>query len=61
MLVTTRQHRRKLDDVSVEEGRALGVWLGILSRTVVGCVQSKDGEVVNKSDVGDWNVVQNNG
>lgn len=55
VLLATRAHREKLSDVTVEEGRALGAWLGVVSRAVVAGV--RDGE----AEVGDWNVVQNNG
>ncbi len=57
MLVVVRPHREKLSDVSVEEGEAVGRWLGVVSRAVVGAVREGEGE----GDVGDWNVVQNNG
>lgn len=56
-----RGHREKLGDLLGEEGGALGRWLGVLSRAVVGAVSERgegDGE---EGDVGDWNVVQNNG
>lgn len=49
-----RTHREKLGDVSIEEGEGVGRWLGVLSRAVVGAVG--EGE-----EMGDWNVVQNNG
>ena len=64
VLIVTRQHRGKLDEVTVEEGRALGSWMGVLSRSVVGSVQlgaqhldSEDGQC----SVTDWNIVNNNG
>ena len=67
-----RPHREKLSDVRVEEGEAVGRWLGVVSRAVVGAVGGDEGEggggtgVVGgggreDADVGDWNVVQNNG
>ena len=66
-----RPHREKLSDVRVEEGEAVGRWLGVVSRAVVGAVGEDEGEggggtgVVGggreDADVGDWNVVQNNG
>jgi diadenosine tetraphosphate (Ap4A) HIT family hydrolase len=70
VLITTRYHREKLSDVSIEEGQALGAWMGVLSRTVLrvalgrqagtkagaGREASQDDEVM-----GDWNIVQNNG
>jgi len=64
VLVVVRQHREKLSDLKIEEGRALGSWLGIISRAAVGTVDpagvdGKGGAL--KEDVGDWNVVQNNG
>ena len=71
MLIATRQHREKLSDVSVEEGRALGAWMGILCRAVVtsvlgekeaGGTKAQGTETGAEEDaVGDWNVVQNNG
>lgn len=66
----------------MQEGEAVGRWLGVVSRAVVGAVsgegeggrkrergESRDGvrreeeedEDGGKEDVGDWNVVQNNG
>ncbi|SLM38179.1 Histidine triad, conserved site [Lasallia pustulata] len=58
VLVATRAHREKVSDVTVAEGRALGAWLGVVSRAVVRSVglSGKGGE-----GVGDWNIVQNNG
>ena len=50
--------------MSVEEGRALGGWLGVVSRAVVGVVEEGgegDGEGGRGFVGGDWNVVQNNG
>ena len=72
MLIATRQHREKLSDVSVEEGRAVGAWMGILCRAVITSVLGKEEEAggtkargaetgVEDDAVGDWNVVQNNG
>ena len=67
MLVVVRNHREKLGDVGVEEGAEVGKWLGVISRAVVGSVREdelgRDGEEGRKGegDVGDWNVVQNNG
>ncbi|MCJ1321443.1 hypothetical protein MMC15_006788 [Xylographa vitiligo] len=71
VLIATRQHREKLSDVSVEEGRALGAWMGILCRAVVtsvlgekeaGGTKARGTETGAEEDaVGDWNVVQNNG
>lgn len=47
--------------MTVEEGRALGAWLGVVSRAVVGGVVA-DGEGGGFEGAGgDWNVVQNNG
>ena len=63
MLVVVRAHREKLGDVRVEEGEAVGRWLGVVSRAVVGAVregEAGEGEDADL-DVGDWNVVQNNG
>lgn len=56
VLVVVRAHREKLGDVTTVEGRCLGGWLGVVSRAVMGVVREGDG-----GDVGDWNVVQNNG
>lgn len=66
MLVVVRAHREKLGDVWVEEGEAVGRWLGVVSRAVVGAVREGEGageeaEADVDVDVGDWNVVQNNG
>lgn len=68
MLVVVREHREKLGDVRVEEGEAVGRWLGVVSRAVVGAVregEAGEGERERGEDadldVGDWNVVQNNG
>lgn len=53
--------------MTTAEGEALGRWLGVLSRAVVGSVREEwwDGEddinIGDDVDVGDWNVVQNNG
>lgn len=66
--MVVRAHREKLGDVRVAEGEAVGRWLGVVSRAVVGAVKGdeRDGEVGyggdgEDADVGDWNVVQNNG
>lgn len=64
VLVVVRAHREKLGDVWVEEGEAVGRWLGVVSRAVVGAVREGEGpgeEADVEADVGDWNVVQNNG
>lgn len=74
MLVVVRNHREKLGDVWVGEGEAVGRWLGVVSRAVVGSVRGEgdggggegdgvegEGEGEGDGDVGDWNVVQNNG
>ncbi|MCJ1399841.1 hypothetical protein MMC11_003044 [Xylographa trunciseda] len=72
VLIATRQHREKLSDVSVEEGRTLGAWMGILCRAVVTSVLGEEGNAggtkarggetgADEDAVGDWNVVQNNG
>ncbi|MCJ1366756.1 hypothetical protein MMC16_005886 [Acarospora aff. strigata] len=52
VLVATRAHRRKLSDITVEEGKALGVWVGVVSRGVMRALGMEGG---------DWNIVQNNG
>ena len=44
--------------MTVAEGRALGAWLGVVSRAVVRSV-GLTGE--GREGVGDWNIVQNNG
>ena len=73
--MVVREHREKLGDVRVEEGEAVGRWLGVVSRAVVGAVkegewegeaESREGEGEDvdadaDAEVGDWNVVQNNG
>ena len=61
----------KLGDVRVAEGEAVGRWLGVVSRAVMGAVKEEEeeregesgrgGEEGDDVDVGDWNVVQNNG
>jgi hypothetical protein len=66
VLVVVREHREKLGDVKIVEGEAMGRWLGVVSRAAVGAVRDADdevdaGEVGDEVDVGDWNVVQNNG
>lgn len=63
MLVVVREHREKLGDVRVAEGEAVGRWLGVVSRAVVGAVAGveRGGGEGGDVDVGDWNVVQNNG
>lgn len=55
----------------MEEGRALGAWLGIVGRGVVRAVMGEGGEREGiaegdggggeEESIGDWNVVQNNG
>jgi diadenosine tetraphosphate (Ap4A) HIT family hydrolase len=50
LLVTTRQHREKISDVTEEESRELGLWLPRMSRVLA-----------NVTGVQDWNIVQNNG
>lgn len=63
-LVIVRAHREKLSDVSVEEGGSVGRWLGVMSRAVLAAVKADDREpeeAERKKNVGDWNVVQNNG
>jgi len=66
--VVVRGHREKLGDVKIVEGEAMGRWLGVVSRAAVGAVRDEDDEVdagdvgdEMDADVGDWNVVQNNG
>ena len=45
--------------MSVDEGQALGAWLGVVGRGVVrGVVMGGDDD---EDGIGDWNVVQNNG
>ncbi|MCJ1359245.1 MAG: Histidine triad nucleotide-binding protein 2, mitochondrial [Icmadophila ericetorum] len=56
VLVATRQHREKLSDISIEEGAAVGRWLGIVCRAVAGVALG-----LECAEEGDWNVVQNNG
>lgn len=70
--MVVRAHREKLGDVRVVEGESVGRWLGVVSRAVVGSVREGGGgeeggdgdenvEGGDEGDVGDWNVVQNNG
>ena len=62
VLVATRAHREKVSDVSMAEGRALGAWLGVVSRAAVRSVGLTGGDGEGGGDgVGDWNIVQNNG
>ena len=61
VLLATRAHRVKLGDLSVEEGRAVGAWLGIVSRCVVGAAMGGSEGEGEEGGGGDWNVVQNNG
>ncbi|KAK0509466.1 hypothetical protein JMJ35_007860 [Cladonia borealis] len=67
VLVVVRNHREKLGDVGVEEGAEVGRWLGVISRAVVRSVREDElgnnvgEEGKGEGDVGDWNVVQNNG
>lgn len=63
VLVATRAHRPKLSDVTVAEAKALGVWVGVVSRAVLralGDGEGGGGEGEGQA-MGDWNVVQNNG
>ena len=52
VLLATRAHKEKLADVSVKEGRALGAWMKVVSKAVLGGLEGR---------VTDWNIVQNNG
>lgn len=52
VLLATRAHREKLADVSIREGRALGAWMKVISKAVLGGLEG---------GVTDWNIVQNNG
>ena len=61
VLVATRAHRDKLSDVSVQEGVAIGKWLSIVSRAVMMGATGRDSGDAADMEVGDWNVVQNNG
>lgn len=65
VLVIIREHREKIADLKIAEGAAIGSWLGVLSRAVIGSVAAPDaqGRDVEElaDDVGDWNIVQNNG
>ena len=62
VLVATRGHRSKLSDVSVQEGIAMGKWLSIVSRAVMmGATGRESDDAEDMEEVGDWNVVQNNG
>lgn len=65
VLVIIREHREKIADLKVDEGQAIGAWLGVISRAVIGSVAAPDadGRYIEElqDDVGDWNIVQNNG
>ncbi|KAH7031855.1 HIT-like domain-containing protein [Macrophomina phaseolina] len=50
LLVTTREHRGKVQDVEGLEGRDVGFWLPLLAKTVA-----------RVTGVTDYNLVQNNG
>ncbi|KAK8216513.1 HIT-like domain-containing protein [Phyllosticta capitalensis] len=50
LLVTTRRHRRKVEELVGEEGRDIGFWLPLLAKTVATVI-----------GVPDYNIVQNNG
>lgn len=50
LLVTTREHRGKVQDVEGLEGRDVGFWLPLLAKVVV-----------KVTGVTDYNIVQNNG
>ncbi|KAL1637961.1 hypothetical protein SLS58_009078 [Diplodia intermedia] len=50
LLVTTREHRGKLQDVQGAEGKDVGFWLPLLAKTVS-----------RVTGVTDYNIVQNNG
>ncbi|KAK0647726.1 Hit family protein 1 [Lasiodiplodia hormozganensis] len=50
LLVTTREHREKVQDVEGLEGRDVGFWLPLLAKTVS-----------RVTGVTDYNIVQNNG
>lgn len=39
----------------------LGAWLGVVSRAVVGAALEGKKEAGEGMEVGDWNIVQNNG
>ncbi|RMJ21356.1 HIT domain-containing protein, partial [Aspergillus sp. HF37] len=54
VLLVTREHYDKLNDVDVGVARELGQWLPVLSRAVSKTVFGEDGDA-------HWNVVQNNG
>lgn len=56
VLLATRQHREKVSEVSLEEGAAVGRWLGVVCRAVAGVALGME-----RAEEGDWNVVQNNG
>lgn len=72
--MVVRAHREKVGDLWVGEGEGVGRWLGVVSRAVMGAVREGEGEEEEggkqggdgeneerERDVGDWNVVQNNG
>lgn len=61
VLVATRGHRSKLSDVSVQEGIAVGKWLSIVSRAVMMGATGRESDEAEDVEVGNWNVVQNNG
>ena len=52
VLVIPRRHCEKIKDVRGREGAALGMWLPVISRSVMRALGRGEG---------DWNIVQNNG
>ena len=59
VLLVLRRHVEKASAMSVDEGQALGAWLGVVGRGVVrGVAMGGDDD---EDGIGDWNVVQNNG
>ncbi|KAL8843493.1 MAG: hypothetical protein Q9176_002106 [Flavoplaca citrina] len=60
VLLVIRRHVEKASAMSVDEGQALGAWLGIVGRGVVRGVMGADDDD-DEDEIGDWNIVQNNG
>jgi hypothetical protein len=61
MLLIPRGHCETLAELGVEEGAAVGVWLGVMGRGVLRAVWGGGGGEGEQGGRGAWNVVQANG
>ena len=50
VLLATWQHRVKISDARVREGQAIGAWMGLLSRAIVGVVRDQVGRTPRRED-----------